>query len=50
MKKLLLISLLGAISLATSCTNIRTMAPIDPMTLKPSDRCLPGVEVDYSGK
>lgn len=39
MKKLLLIPILGLAFVASSC---RTATPIDPMTMKPSTRCLPG--------
>ncbi|MBJ7255932.1 MAG: hypothetical protein JHD23_11395 [Akkermansiaceae bacterium] len=38
MKFLPLISLLGLVLLAISC---RTLTPLDPMTMKPSARCLP---------
>jgi hypothetical protein len=38
MKSLLLIPVLALGLLAGSC---RTMTPLDPMTMKPSDRCLP---------
>jgi len=47
MKKLLLLPLVALAFVASSC---RTMAPIDPMTMKPSDRCLPGHASGYSGK
>jgi len=48
MKKLLLIPLLGIATLASSC---RTVAPLDPMTMKPSERCTPGQQdTGYSGK
>jgi len=48
MKKLLLIPLLALAALASSC---RTFAPLDPMTMKPSDRCTPGhQEIIYSSK
>lgn len=39
MKKLLFLSLLGLAFASVSC---RTLAPLDPMTMEPSDRCLPG--------
>jgi len=38
MKSLLLLPILGLAFFASSC---RTVAPLDPMTLKPSCRCLP---------
>lgn len=38
MKSLLLIPLVGVALVSLSC---RTLAPIDPMTMKPSERCLP---------
>lgn len=48
MKKLLLIPLLGLACLASSC---RTFAPLDPMTMKPSERCTPGHQgTGYSAK
>jgi|GEM_PF-3686301 hypothetical protein len=48
MKKLLLIPLLGLACLASSC---RTFAPLDPMTMRPSERCTPGQQdYGYSGK
>jgi hypothetical protein len=50
MKKLLFLSLLGLAFASVSC---RTVAPLDPMTMQPSDRCLPGsapAQVSYSGK
>jgi hypothetical protein len=48
MKKLLLIPLLALACLASSC---RTFNPLDPMTMKPSERCSPGqVETGYSAK
>lgn len=38
--KILLFTLISGIALfAVSC---RTVTPLDPMTMKPSDRCLPG--------
>lgn len=47
MKFLLLIPVLGFVML-TSC---RTVPPIDPMTMEPSTRCLPGsAEVTQSSK
>jgi hypothetical protein len=39
MKKLLIIPLLALACLASSC---RTVNPVDPMTMKPSERCTPG--------
>ncbi|MDP3850265.1 MAG: hypothetical protein Q8Q59_07170 [Luteolibacter sp.] len=52
MKKLLL--LLPLVALAFLAGSCRTMRPLDPMTMKPSDRCLPGntspQEEGYSGK
>lgn len=39
MKITLLIPVLALALFATSC---RTSTPIDPMTMKPSERCLPG--------
>jgi hypothetical protein len=39
MKSLMLFTVLTAAIFASSC---RTVAPIDPMTGKPSARCLPG--------
>jgi hypothetical protein len=48
MKKLLLIPLLALAGLACSC---RTVAPLDPMTMKPSDHCVSGQQAScYSGK
>jgi hypothetical protein len=47
MKKLLLLPLVALVFVANSC---RTAAPVDPMTMKPSDRCLPGDSSGYSGK
>jgi hypothetical protein len=49
MKILLLIPALGLALLSISC---RVTPPLDPMTMKPSDRCpAPGVTVvTYSGK
>ncbi len=47
MKKLLLLPIVAFVFVASSC---RTMAPLDPMTMKPSDRCLPGEPSGYSGK
>lgn len=48
MKKLLFIPLLGLACLASSC---RTIAPLDPMTMKPTDRCVPGAsDTGYSAK
>lgn len=47
MKKLLLLPLVALVFVANSC---RTATPLDPMTMKPSDRCLPGGESGYSGK
>ena len=47
MKKLLMLPLVALAFVASSC---RTMAPLDPMTMKPSDRCLPGETSGYSGK
>jgi hypothetical protein len=49
MKKLLIIPLLALACLASSC---RTINPLDPMTMKPSERCTPGVQQDagYSAK
>lgn len=38
MKSLFLISALGLALAASSC---RTLTPLDPNTLKPSDQCLP---------
>lgn len=38
MKLILLIPVLGLALLAGAC---RTLTPIDPNTMKPSDRCLP---------
>ena len=38
MKRLLLLSTLVLALAGTSC---RTMSPLDPMTMKPSDKCLP---------
>ncbi|MEO8616604.1 MAG: hypothetical protein ABI600_15785 [Luteolibacter sp.] len=38
MKSLLLLPLLGLVFIATSC---RTATPLDPMTMKPSCKCLP---------
>ena len=38
MKSLLLIPILGLALFGSSC---RTLTPIDPDTMKPSDRCLP---------
>lgn len=38
MKKTLLLPLVAIAFLASSC---RTATPIDPMTMKPSTRCLP---------
>ena len=38
MKSLLLIPVLGLALFAASC---RTEPPLDPMTMKPSTRCLP---------
>jgi hypothetical protein len=39
MKILLFTPLLGLLLLASSC---RTAKPVDPATMKPSDRCMPG--------
>ncbi len=39
MKSLLLLPLLGLALFSASC---RTVAPLDPMTMKPSCKCLPG--------
>jgi hypothetical protein len=38
MKKLLFIPILGLALFASSC---RTVTPLDPMTMKQSERCLP---------
>jgi|GEM_PF-2091377 len=38
MKKLLFLSLLAALL----CPSCRTMTPLDPMTMEPCSRCLPG--------
>jgi hypothetical protein len=38
MKKLILLPILGLASIASSC---RTAAPLDPNTMKPTDRDLP---------
>ena len=38
MKSLLLLPILGLVFLASSC---RTVTPIDPMTMKQSEKCLP---------
>lgn len=38
MKFLLLIPVLGLVFGTLSC---RTLTPLDPMTMKPSERCLP---------
>lgn len=38
MKSLLLLPILSIVILASSC---RTVVPIDPMTMKPSCKCLP---------
>jgi hypothetical protein len=45
MKSLLLIPILSIALFASACHNfhpIRTLTPVDPNTMKPSDRCLPG--------
>lgn len=47
MKKLLVIPLVAFVFVASSC---RTATPVDPMTMQPSDRCLPGHTSGYSGK
>jgi hypothetical protein len=39
MKSLLLLPLLGLALFSSSC---RTVATLDPMTMKPSCKCLPG--------
>lgn len=39
MKILLFTPVLGLLLIASSC---RTVRPIDPATMKPSDRCIPG--------
>lgn len=39
MKILLFTPLFGLMLIASSC---RTVRPIDPATMKPSDRCMPG--------
>jgi hypothetical protein len=41
MKILLLIPVIGIALFASSC---RTVTPLDPMTMQPSQRCLPGGE------
>ncbi|MGD7652591.1 MAG: hypothetical protein ACQCXQ_05210 [Verrucomicrobiales bacterium] len=38
MKYLLFIPVLGLVCASMSC---RTMSPLDPMTMKPSTKCLP---------
>ncbi|MCU0778556.1 MAG: hypothetical protein MUF86_12945 [Akkermansiaceae bacterium] len=38
MKTILILPLLGLVLFTASC---RTETPIDPMTMKPSERCLP---------
>jgi hypothetical protein len=35
------ITLLTVLALALAGASCRTMTPLDPMTMKPSDRCLP---------
>ncbi len=47
MKKTLILALIGFTLAMVSC---RTAAPLDPMTMEPSDRCTPGAEVTYSSK
>ena len=47
MKTTLILALIGFAFGAVSC---RTAAPLDPMTMEPSDRCTPGAGVGYSGK
>ncbi len=52
MKTLILIPILGIVCLASSC---RTVTPLDPMTMKPAEHCLPEnyphrVIYGYSGK
>ncbi|MCU0749513.1 MAG: hypothetical protein MUF13_08210 [Akkermansiaceae bacterium] len=48
MKYLLLLPLIG---LAVGLSSCRTLTPVDPMTGKPSGRCLPaGPGVHHSGK
>jgi hypothetical protein len=44
MKTILILPLLGLVLFAASC---RTETPIDPMTMKPSERCLPGGSVSH---
>lgn len=38
MKTILILPLIGLVLFTASC---RTETPIDPMTMKPSERCLP---------
>jgi hypothetical protein len=47
MKTTLILALIGFTFGMVSC---RTAAPLDPMTMKPSDRCTPGAEVSRSYK
>lgn len=47
MKTAFILALAGFVLTCVSC---RTAAPIDPMTMKPSDRCTPGVTVSESAK
>lgn len=42
MKFLILFPILATVFFASSC---RTVAPLDPMTMKPSANCLPGHSV-----
>jgi hypothetical protein len=44
MKTILILPLLGLVLFAASC---RTETPIDPMTGKPTERCLPGGSVSH---
>jgi hypothetical protein len=47
MKTAFILALAGFVFASVSC---RTAAPIDPMTMKPSDRCTPGAAVSESYK
>jgi hypothetical protein len=47
MKTTLILALIAFAFGAVSC---RTAAPLDPMTMEPSDRCVSGAEVSHSSK
>ncbi|HSP43418.1 MAG TPA: hypothetical protein VLO11_11145 [Luteolibacter sp.] len=47
MKNTLILALIGFALGMVSC---RTAAPLDPMTMEPSDRCTPGAAVTHSSK